>query len=276
VDTLAAGVAVVTGAASGIGLALARRFAGESMSVVMADVEEGTLRASADSVRALGPGDVEAVRCDVSDAASVDALAARTLERFGGVHVVCNNAGVVTLGSTWEQSAADWRWVLDVDFWGVVHGVRTFVPILLRQGVPGHVVNTASIAGLVPSPTIAPYNAAKAAVVAISETLDMELRAQGAPIGVSVLCPGVVPTRIAESGRNRPGADGSPEPLLDLPTQHDLPPTALTADQIADRVVDAIVHDRFWVVTHEGSFDLVAERAAGITGGGRPSAPPVF
>jgi NAD(P)-dependent dehydrogenase (short-subunit alcohol dehydrogenase family) len=273
---LADGVAVVTGAASGIGLALARRFAGESMSVVMADVEEGALRDAADAVGAVGPGDVEVVPCDVSDRSSVEALAARTLARFGGVHVVCNNAGVVTLGSTWEQSDDDWRWVLDVDLWGVVHGVRTFVPILLRQGVPGHIVNTASIAGLVPSPTIAPYNAAKAAVIAVSETLDMELRALGAPIGVSVLCPGVVPTRIAESGRNRPGADGGTEASLDLPTQHDLPPTALTADQIADRVVDAIVHDRFWIVTHEGSSELVAERAAGITAGGRPSAPPVF
>ncbi len=140
----------------------------------------------------------------------MDALAARAFERFGAVHVVCNNAGVVTLGSTWEQPLDDWRWVLDVDLWGVVNGVRTFVPILLRQGEPGHVVNTASIAGLVPSPTIAPYNVAKAGVVALSETLDMELRELGAPIGVSVLCPGVVPTRIAESGRNRPaGPDGA-------------------------------------------------------------------
>ena len=187
-DTLADGVAVVTGAASGIGLALARRFAGESMSVVMADVEEGALRASADAVRALGPGDVEAVRCDVSEPPRSSARRG-TLERFGGVHVLCNNAGVVTLGSTWEQSADDWRWVLDVDLWGVVHGVRTFVPILLRQGVPGHVVNTASIAGLLPSPTIAPYNAAKAGVVAISETLDIELRAPARRSGCRCCAP---------------------------------------------------------------------------------------
>ena len=118
---------------------------------------------------------------------------------------MCNNAGVVTLAPIWEQTLDDWRWVLGVDLWGVIHGVRSFLPLLLDQGEPGHIVNTASIAGLVPSPGIAPYNVSKAGVVALSETLDMELRDAGAPIGVSVLCPGVVPTRIAASGRNRPG-----------------------------------------------------------------------
>jgi NAD(P)-dependent dehydrogenase (short-subunit alcohol dehydrogenase family) len=282
-ECLAGRVAVVTGAASGIGRALAGRFVAESMSVVLADVEADALGAAIDELSTEVPAaEVEAVVTDVSDGAAVEALAERTLSRFGAVHLVCNNAGVVTLGDTWEQTAADWRWVIDVDLWGVINGIRTFVPILLGQGTEGHVVNTASIAGLVPSPTIAPYNVAKAGVVAASETLDMELRACGAPIGVSVLCPGVVPTRIAESARNRPaerqpeGAEVGATAVLDIPTQHDLPPTALHADRIAELVVDAVRNDRFWIVTHDGSAELIERRSRAMTSGGRPEAPPVF
>jgi NAD(P)-dependent dehydrogenase (short-subunit alcohol dehydrogenase family) len=278
VEVLSGRVAVVTGAASGIGRALAGRLAAEGMAVVLADVEASALDAAAADVAAEVDGGsdvVEAVVTDVSDPAAVDALAARALGRFGAVHVVCNNAGVVTLGSTWEQPLDDWRWVLDVDLWGVINGIRTFVPILIRQGTEGHVVNTASIAGLVPSPTIAPYNVAKAGVVAASETLDMELRQLGAPIGVSVLCPGVVPTRIAESERNRPGG-ASTATELDLPTQHELPPTALRPEQIADLVVAAIGDNTFWIVTHEGSAELIKQRCLAMTGGGRPEIPPVF
>ena len=265
-------VAVLTGAASGIGYALAARFGGAGMKLVLADVERGALDVAADALRADGY-EVDAVVTDVSDAGQVDALAARTLDRHGAVHVVCNNAGVVTLGPIWEQALDDWRWVLGVNLWGVVHGVRTFVPILLAQGEPAHVVNTASIAGLVPSPAIAPYNVAKAGVIALSETLDMELREAGSAIGVSVLCPGVVPTRIAAAGRNRPGGPQGP---LDIPTQDELPATALQPSDVAERVLDAIFEDRFWIVTHEGSAELIAQRAAGIAGGARPVAPPVF
>ena len=272
---LAGRVAVVTGGASGIGRALAHRFATEGMRVVLADVEAEVLDRTARELADETGAEVEPVLADVSDPMAVDSLAERALDRFGEVHVVCNNAGVVTLGSTWEQPMADWRWVLEVNLWGVINGIRTFVPILLRQGSEGHVVNTASIAGLVPSPTIAPYNVAKAGVVAVSETLDMELRQIGAPIGVSVLCPGVVPTRIAESERNRPGdAVGAGE--LDIPTQHELPATALRPEQIAERVVDAIRADAFWIVTHDGSADLIERRCQAIVGGGRPEPPPVF
>jgi NAD(P)-dependent dehydrogenase (short-subunit alcohol dehydrogenase family) len=279
VEALSGRVAVVTGAASGIGRALAGRLGAEGMRVVLADVEAAALDAAAAELAADldgGSQAVAAVVTDVSDPAAVDALAARTVERFGAVHVVCNNAGVVTLGSMWEQPIDDWRWVLDVDLWGVINGIRTFVPILLRQGTEGHVVNTASIAGLVPSPTIAPYNVAKAGVVAASETLDIELREIGAPIGVSVLCPGVVPTRIAESGRNRPGGASTAAAVLDIPTQHELPPTALQPDRIADLVVAAIRDDTFWIVTHEGSADLISRRCRAMTSGGRPDSPPVF
>jgi NAD(P)-dependent dehydrogenase (short-subunit alcohol dehydrogenase family) len=272
VKELTGKVAVLTGAASGIGYAMAERLGREGMKLVLADVEAAALEAAASSLEEAGH-EVDGVRTDVTEARQVDALAARALDRFGAVHVVCNNAGVVTMKPIWEQSLEDWAWVLGVDLWGVIHGVRTFVPIMLEQGEPGHVVNTASIAGLLPSPTIGPYNAAKAGVVALSETLDMELRDRGAPIGVSVLCPGVVPTRIAESGRNRPGRPARP---LDIPTQADLPPTALTPAEVADRVVDAIVADEFWIVTHEGSAPLISQRADAIASGARPAPPPVF
>jgi NAD(P)-dependent dehydrogenase (short-subunit alcohol dehydrogenase family) len=273
-DELSGRVAVVTGAASGIGLAMAQRFAAEGMRVVLSDVEPAPLEQVTAALRD-GGHEVHHVVADVSRWEDVEGLAAATIDAFGAVHVVCNNAGVVTLGSTWEQPLVDWRWVLDVDLWGVINGIRTFVPILLRQGTEGHVVNTASIAGLVPSPTIAPYNVAKAGVVAASETLDMELREIGAPIGVSVLCPGVVPTRIAESERNRPGG-ASTATELDLPTQHELPPTALRPEQIADLVVAAIRDNTFWIVTHEGSAELIEQRCLAMTGGGRPEIPPVF
>ena len=251
---------------------MARRFAAEGMALVMADVERAALDLAAADLEA-GGAPVEAVATDVTDPDALDALRDRAVDRFGAVHVVCNNAGVVTLGMTWEQPLDDWRWVVGVDLWGVIHGVRAFVPLLIEQGQPAHLVNTASIAGLVPSPTIAPYNVSKAGVVALSETLDMELRSAGHPIGVSVLCPGVVPTRIAASGRNRPGG-GTDQ--LDIPSQDELPPTARTPDEIAVAVVRAIRADEFWIVTHDGSAKLIDARATAITGGGRPEPPPVF
>jgi NAD(P)-dependent dehydrogenase (short-subunit alcohol dehydrogenase family) len=270
-DELDGRVAVVTGGASGIGLAMAERLGAEGMRLVLADVEAGPLVAAAARLRATGV-EVADVRVDVADPAQVQLLADATMARFGAVHVVCNNAGVVTMGPTWEQSLDEWAWVLDVNLWGVVHGVRTFVPLLLEQGEPAHVVNTASIAGLVPSPGIAPYNVSKSGVVALSESLRLDLAARGAPIGVSVVCPGAVPTRIAESGRNRPGGAAP----LDIPTQHEPPPTALRPEQIADRVVEAITTDRFWVVTHEGSTALVRDRTDRIITGDAPAEPPVL
>ncbi len=202
-DDLEGKVAVVTGAASGIGRALADRWADSGMKVVLADVEEGPLDAARDELDARG-ADVLAVRTDVSDAAQVDALAAATLDHFGGVHLVCNNAGVGGGGPMWEAGIEDWEWVLGVNLWGVIHGIRAFVPHLVAQD-EGHVVNTASIAGFAYAPMMGPYNASKAAVVAISETLKAELALHGSNVGVSVLCPGWVNTRIMDSDRNRPG-----------------------------------------------------------------------
>ena len=182
---------------------MATRFGAAGMKVVLADIEKAALD---DVVAELGGAGVEAVGVptDVSDGAAVEALRDAALERFGGIHVACNNAGVATGGRLWEQTVDDWKWVLGVNLWGVIHGVRTFVPVMLRQG-EGHVVNTASMAGLTSPPFMGVYNVTKHAVVTLSETLHAELSMETADIGVSVLCPGWVKTRIGEADRNRPG-----------------------------------------------------------------------
>jgi len=244
-------VAVITGGASGIGRAVAERAAAEGMKIVLGDIEEGPLKEAVDDLTSRG---VEAlgVVTDVSDAASVRALRDRTLERFGAVHLVHNNAGIGLGGPIWEVSEEDWRWILGVNLWGVVHGVATFVPVLLEQG-EGHVVNTASIAGLIAAPFLGPYNATKQAVVAISETLFKDLQAVGAPIGVSVLCPGFVRTRIAESERNRPqwapdrAAPGAAELRGAVQNMVD---TGIAPEAVADQVVDAVRANTFYILTH--------------------------
>ena len=195
-------VAVITGGASGIGRAVADRAAADGMKIVLADIEEGPLKEAVDDLTGNG-AEALGVVTDVSEAASVQTLRDRALDRFGAVHLVHNNAGIGLGGPIWEVSEADWRWILGVNLWGVVHGVATFTPLLIEQG-EGHIVNTASVAGLIAAPFLGPYNATKQAVVAISETLFKDLQTVGAPVGVSVLCPGFVQTRIAESERNRP------------------------------------------------------------------------
>jgi len=194
-------VAVITGGASGIGRAVADRAAAEGMKIVLADIEEGPLKAAEDELTSNG---VEAVGVvtDVADAASVRTLRDRALDRFGAVHLVHNNAGIGLGGPIWEVSEEDWRWILGVNLWGVIHGVATFTPLLIEQG-EGHIVNTASVAGLIATPFLGPYNATKQAVVAISETLFKDLQAVGAPVGVSVLCPGFVRTRNGTDRRGR-------------------------------------------------------------------------
>ena len=176
-------VAVVTGAASGIGNAMATRFADEGMKVVLADIEEGPL-ADAEKRLADGGAAVLAVPTDVTKAAQVDALADQTFGAFGTAHIVCNNAGVATGGPMWTLTERDWAWVMGVNLWGVIHGVRAFVPRLVEQG-EGHVVNTASIAGLTSAPMMGPYNVTKHAVVTLSETLQQELAMQASPVKVS-------------------------------------------------------------------------------------------
>jgi len=248
-------VAVVTGGASGIGRASAERFAKAGMKIVLADVEEGALTKTAREMEQAG-ATVLAVPTDVSRAADVEALARRALDRFGAVHVVFNNAGVYVAGATWEHSLADWEWVLGVNLWGVIHGVRTFVPILLEQKDEGHVINTASMAGLTSNPFMSIYNVTKHSVVTLSETLHQELGALGAKVKVSVLCPGFIRTRIADAGRNRPTSlladppnptGGEAAAAFDQALRASVE-SGFAPAQVAERVFEAVRDERFYVL----------------------------
>jgi NAD(P)-dependent dehydrogenase (short-subunit alcohol dehydrogenase family) len=250
-------VAVVTGAASGIGFGLATRLAQEGMRVVLADVEQPALEAAVGRLQDDGFNAV-GVPTDVSQAEAVQQLADHTLRVFGAVHVVCNNAGVGGgFGKIWEASLKDWQWALDVNLWGVIHGVRTFVPILLEHGEPGHVVNTASVAGLVPGTRV--YSVTKHAVVALSEALYHGLRSIDARVGVSVLCPGLIDTRIMFAYRNRPpelrnapdelASDreiGRAERIHNLADESGMPPA-----DVAARVIEGIRAEQFYILTHD-------------------------
>jgi NAD(P)-dependent dehydrogenase (short-subunit alcohol dehydrogenase family) len=263
-------VAVVTGGASGIGRALAERFSEEGSAVVVADLDGDEAESVAAAIRDRG-GEAETVAVDVGDAASVQALADATNARFGRVDVLCNNAGVSTFNLLQDQTLDDWRWVVNVNLWGVVHGVQTFLPILREQGTPAHIVNTASIAGLLSGVAfIGPYSATKVAVVSISETLRQELAMAGLPIGVSVLCPSSVDTRVMESERGRPGALGverrteTAEAVRLSIRDSFTGPTGLTPRQVAARVLEAVRAGEFWIVTHPGERAVVEARFAGI------------
>ena len=249
-------VAVVTGAASGIGRALAEAFAVEGSAVVVADLDIANAEIVAAGIRDRG-GDAIAVEVDVSDAAAVDALAAATLSRFGRVDVLCNNAGVSTFNLLRDQTLDDWRWVFNVNLWGVVHGLQAFVPIMREQGTPAHIVNTASIAGILSGIAfIGPYSATKVAVVSISETLAQELQLESSPINVSVLCPSSVDTNVMESERNRPAALGAEqrtemaESVRLMIRDSFTGPTGKTPDEVAAIVLDAIRNRQFWIITH--------------------------
>jgi NAD(P)-dependent dehydrogenase (short-subunit alcohol dehydrogenase family) len=268
-------VAVVTGAASGIGLALSRRLGADGMRVMMADVEGPALEAAA---RGLADEGIEAATAvtDVSDADAVDALARATLGRFGAVHVVCNNAGVAGGGLTWQVPAPVWDWIVGVNLFGVVHGIRSFVPHLIAQG-EGHVVNTTSVAGLLGSPGLSAYCATKHAVVGLSESIAHDIAVVGSPVGVSVLCPGFVRTRIAEADRNWPARYGPPPEMDDQPGADEMRQAIAGAIEsgldpavIAEAVRDAIVAGRFWILTHPEFNDAVVGRYREAVDGGSP------
>jgi len=249
-------VAVITGGASGLGLAMARRFAREGAKLVLGDVEEEPLRRVEQEFRRAGVP-VLAIRTDVSRGHDVERLAEKTLATFGAVHIVCNNAGVGPGGVVWENTTADWEWVLGVNVWGVIHGVRVFVPIMLRQNTPCHIVNTASVAGLLSVPGMGIYCVSKHAVVTLTECLYHDLAARGAKIGVSLLCPAYVPTGIADSERNRPAMlhnparARSPEDLeRERQMRHAVESGRISADDVAQMVYEAIIDERFYILTH--------------------------
>jgi len=281
-DQLEGKVAVVTGAASGIGRALVDRFAAAGMKVVLADVEAEALAKAEAEVHSTG-AEAMAVVTDVSDRASVDALAEAVAHRFGGTHVLCNNAGVSGgMGALWETTERDWAWVMGVNLMGVVHGIQAFVPGMVARGEPGHIVNTSSVLGLATGAGSI-YGVTKHAVTRLTEGLWYDLQAAGAPIGVSVLCPGMIATNIIGSARNRPAAlqnegaaeAASPEVqqrmefVQQLFANEGMPPA-----EVAEIVHEAILTDRFYVLTHpEPEKETVRARMEAILGEQSPPPP---
>jgi NAD(P)-dependent dehydrogenase (short-subunit alcohol dehydrogenase family) len=251
-------VAVITGGASGIGRGMAEVFARAGMKIALADVDERRVVETARAIEKTG-AEVLPVRCDVSKQAEVDLLARRALDAFGAVHVVCNNAGVAHGGvPTWESTLHDWEWIVGVNLMGVVHGVRTFTPILLQEG-EGHIVNTASMAGLISGAGNALYGVTKHAVVALSEALFNELRALDAAVRVSVLCPGWINTEILHSSErnqpesvrsHRPEVRTSPEADIRRKQVESLLASGLSPARVGELVLAAIREERFWILTH--------------------------
>ena len=281
---LAGRVAVVTGGASGIGRGIAERAAREGMRLVIADVEKNALDAAAQELGAAG-AEVEAVVTDVSDASAVARLAEATLDRFGAAHLVCNNAGVLVTGSLWECSLEELRWSIDVNLWGVIHGIRSFVPILLEQGGEGHVVNTASMAGVTSAPFLDVYTATKHAVVALSESLHKELGMLGSDVGTSVVCPGLIQTRIMTSERNRPGDEQRDPDLREQSEGGQMMQGFLARgiedgwppSRVADAIFDAVREKRFYVIPAQDEVKAgLYQRIDELRDGRNPELPSVL
>lgn len=274
-------VAVVTGAASGIGRGIAERLAEAGMKVVLADIEENALSETAAALRASG-ADVHPVRVDVSKAEQVEALARAAISQYGAVHVLCNNAGVVGGGSpTWQSSLDDWNWILGVNMMGVIHGVRSFLPIMIEQGDEAHIVNTASTAGLMYGDG-ALYTATKFAVVGMSESWYLELKRGGHKPGISVLCPGYVDTNLLDARRNRPAHLSKPSPRPAGPQAEaafrritEAFKKGLNPRTVGAQVLDAIREERFYILTHPEWTPGIEHRMKTILAGQNPNVRPV-
>lgn len=267
-------VAVITGAASGIGRGLAERCAQEGMKVVLAGINEDTLNKAEKDIKRTGANTL-VVKTDVSKAEDVKALAEKTIEDFGAVHLLFNNAGVLVLSTTWESTLADWQWVLGVNLWGVIHGIHFFVPLMIRQGTECHIINTASSAGLMVTAKGGNYAVNKHAVVALSETLYLEMEEGGYNIGVSVLCPWAVKSNMLESERNRPlalmnkpgeGLDMSdPEVQASMQFLKQLHEDGMPPQQVANIVFEAIKENKFYILPNAGMFKpMIKVRMEGI------------
>jgi len=266
----------VTGAASGLGRSMALAFAAEGMDLALADVDEVSLSSVQDEVLATGVRAIT-LKVDVSNAQQIEVFRDQTLTRLGGVHVVCNNAGVSPLGAVWENSVADWQWILGVNLWGVVHGVRAFAPHLIAQD-EGHIVNTASVSGLISPPGSGAYNVTKHAVVALSESLHHDLRERNSHVGVSVLCPAYVPTGIVDSERSRPkelGVSKKSEQTVarEAMLRKAVKSGKVSADQVAQAVVAAIKAERFYILTHPKIKGAIQARMEDILNGRAPRNP---
>jgi NAD(P)-dependent dehydrogenase (short-subunit alcohol dehydrogenase family) len=282
-DNFQGKVAVITGGASGLGREFALRAHALGMRLVIADVQEDTLEATRAELAGAG-AEVLARLVDVRKGEQVQALADATMAQYGAVHLVFNNAGVGSGGLIWENSVADWEWVLGVNLWGVIHGVRVFTPLMLacaknEPGYRGHIVNTASMAGLLNAPTMGVYNVSKHAVVSLSETLYHDLQLVDAPVGASVLCPYFVPTGISQSHRNRPD-----DVKMDArPTASQMAAQAMTvkavesgkvsAADVAQITFDAIAAGKFYIYSHPGALGNVGARMEEIVAGRNPADP---
>ncbi len=273
--------AVITGAASGIGKALAGKCASEGMKVVLADIEGKPLYETEKALKESG-ADVIAVKTDVSDFKDIENLAQKTIGKFGAVHLLCNNAGVGPGGLVWENSLQDWEWTIGVNLWGVIYGIKVFTPIMLKQGTECHIVNTASAAGLIAGPFQGIYNVTKFGVVALTETMYTELKITGSKIGISVLCPGYVSTNIYNMERNRPEKFRNPAStrILTLEEEATIKSLAETVknsiingmppEKCADIVFDAIREEKLYILPHQEYNQYIKSRAENITDGRNP------